>query len=424
MLLSFSALFLGMALMMLGAGLQGSLLGVRGVIEGFGTGVLGLVMSGYFAGFLAGSVIVPRFVARVGHIRVFAALASLVSAVVLAHAAFPDPWLWGAMRLVTGFGYAGLYIVVESWLNDMSSNENRGKVLGAYMIIQLGALGLSQGLLTLGDPAGAGPFMLVAVLVSLAVLPVCLSASRAPDFSAPESMSLAALYRLSPLGTVGMALTGMSNGAVFGFAAVYARQAGFSITEISLFVALVFGTGMVLQWPVGRISDRIDRRTVIAAVTFGAALAAALVVALSGTGASRPVLIAVGACAGGLTIPLYSLFNTHVNDLVAPRQRVAASGALIFLNGAGAIAGPNLAAQLMDATGPEGFFSSLVILHVAIGLMTLWRMVRRPVPASATQVEFVAMPLRGTAMAVQLTTDTAAATPAPGTGSATTAEQA
>ncbi|MEC9347445.1 MAG: MFS transporter [Pseudomonadota bacterium] len=402
MLLPFSALFLGVALMMLGAGLQGSLLGVRGVIEGFDTGVLGVVMSGYFAGFLAGSAIVPRFVGRVGHIRVFAALASLASATVLAHAAFPEPWLWGLMRLLTGFSYAGLYIVVESWLNDMSDNRSRGKVLGTYMVIQLGALSLSQVLLMLGDPASAGPFMLIAVLVSLAVMPVCLSASRTPDFSAPEAMSILALYRLSPLGTVGMALTGMSNGAVFGFSAVYARQAGFSIPEISAFVALVFGIGMLLQWPVGRLSDRFDRRSVIAVVTFVTAGIALLAAILPGTGATIPVLIAVGAIAGGLSVPLYSLFNTHVNDMVEPRQRIAASGRLIFLNGIGAIAGPNIAAQLMDATGPGGYFTTLVILHVAIGLMTIWRMLQRPAPPGGETVDFVAMPVRGTAMTAQL----------------------
>lgn len=407
---SVSALFFGIALMMLGNGLQGSLLGLRGSLEGFSTSVLGLVMSGYFVGFLAGSLFAPRFVGRVGHIRVFAALASLASAAVLLHSVFLDPWVWGLMRVVTGFSYAGLYIVAESWINDMSDNQNRGRLLGAYMVIQLGAVAGGQYLLQASDPGGANLFMLVAVLVSLAVLPVCLSASRAPDFSAPEAMSFVELYRVSPLGVVGMVLVGMASGTIFGFGAVYAQRAGLTVGEISTFVASLFIGGMVLQWPIGRLSDRFDRRVVITVVSFGAAGAALFAVLLPPPvelNGARHVgaLFAAMALLGGLAIPLYSLFTAHVNDHVPVRKMVAASSGLIFLNGAGAIAGPNIAAAVMDEVGNTGFFVTLVGVHALVGLFTLYRMTRRAAPSAEQQVDFVAMPVRGTAVVGQMASE-------------------
>ena len=433
---SVSALFLGIALMMLGNGLQGSLLGLRGSLEGFSNQVLGLVMSGYFAGFLAGSLFAPKVVAKVGHIRVFAALASLASAAVLVHSIFIDPWVWAGMRLVTGFSYAGLYIVAESWINDMSDNQNRGRLLGTYMVIQLGALSAGQYLLAVSDPSGANLFMIVAVLVSLALLPVCLAASRAPDFTAPETLSFRELYRLSPLGSIGMTLNGITNGAIFGFAAIYAQRIGLSVTEISTFIAVIFLGGMLLQWPIGRISDLVNRRVVITVVTLGAMIAAVIAMLLPAPVSVQPpamieqrtvwpLFLAV-AIFGGFSIPMYSLFNAHVNDRVPLKKMVAASSGLIFLNGTGAILGPNLAAVAIDLTGPDGFFITLAAIHGLIGLLTLFRMLRKPPPTAKQHVDFVAMPVRGTSYAVQLTveqeestgaagdaTDPAAAGPAP-----------
>lgn len=409
---SFSALFFGIALMMAGNGLQGSLLGLRASLEGFDTNVLGFVMSGYFVGFLAGSLFAPRVVARVGHIRVFAALASLASISILVHSVFIDPWVWGAMRIVTGFCYAGLYIVSESWLNDMSDNANRGRLLSIYMVVQMGAVAGGQYLLGVSDPSGANLFMLIAVLVSLAVLPLCLSASRTPDFSTPETMSFRELFRLSPLGSAGMVMSGVANGALFGFGAVYAQRAGFTITEISTFMAVMFLGGMVLQWPIGRVSDMIDRRLVILFVTIAATLVAAVAAMLPEPaplsvqpgGEERVIwpILAAAALFGGLSIPHYSLFTAHVNDRVPIRKMVAASSALVFLNGVGAIAGPNIAALLMGEAGPSGFFITLAGVHAAIGLMTGFRMLRRRAPQPAEQADFVAMPLRGTAIASQM----------------------
>lgn len=412
---SVSALFLGIALMMLGNGLQGSLLGLRGSLEGFDNQVLGLVMSGYFVGFLVGSLFAPKVVARVGHIRVFAALASLASAAVLVHSIFIDPWVWFGMRLITGLSYAGLYIVAESWINDLSDNQNRGRLLATYMVVQLGALSAGQYLLGAADPSGANLFMIVAVLVSLALLPVCLAASRAPDFAAPETLSFRELYRLSPLGSVGMTLNGVTNGAIFGFAAIYAQRIGLSVTEISTFIAVIFLGGMLLQWPIGRISDLVNRRLVITVVTFAAMLAAIVAILLPEPVTVQPramiesrsvwPLFIVMTIFGGFSIPMYSLFNAHVNDRVPLKKMVAASSGLIFLNGTGAILGPNLAALAIDLTGPNGFFITLAAIHGIIGLLTLFRMLRKPAPTSKQHVDFVAMPVRGTSYAVQLTVE-------------------
>lgn len=409
---SFSALFFGIALMMAGNGLQGSLLGLRASLEGFDTNVLGFVMSGYFVGFMAGSLYAPGVVAKVGHIRVFAALASLASISILVHSIFIDPWVWGAMRIVTGFCYAGLYIVCESWLNDMSDNANRGRMLSIYMVVQMGALAGGQYLLGVSDPSGANLFMLIAVLVSLAVLPLCLSASRAPDFSAPETMSFRELFRLSPLGSAGMVLSGVANGALFGFGAVYAQRAGFTVTEIATFMAMLFLGGMLLQWPIGRMSDVMDRRLVILFVTIAAAIVAVVAstipepepLTMQPGGEERIIwpILAIAALFGGLSIPHYSLFTAHVNDRVPIRKMVAASSALVFLNGVGAIMGPNLAALLMGEFGPSGFFITLAGVHGVIGLMTGFRMLRRRAARPVDQADFVAMPFRGTQIASQM----------------------
>ncbi|ANK81480.1 MAG: hypothetical protein TEF_12250 [Rhizobiales bacterium NRL2] len=414
-LLSLSALFIGIGLMMAGNGLQGSLLGLRGSLEGFDTAVLGIVMSGYFMGFLAGSLYAPRVVKRVGHIRVFAALASLASAAILVHSIFIDPWVWGAMRVVTGFCYAGLYIVCESWLNDMSDNQNRGRLLAIYMVVQMGAMSGGQFLLGLSDPSGANLFMLIAVLVSLAVLPLCLSATRAPDISAPEAMSFRELFQASPLGTIGIFMSGIANGALFGFGAIYAQRAGLTVGEISTFVAAIFLGGMLLQFPIGRFSDIFDRRIVIMAATLAASVAAASALFVPTPAPLDPMgpvteerlvwpILALAVLIGGLSMPHYSLFTAHVNDRVPTAKMISASSGLVFLNGAGAILGPNIAAAFMGALGPVGFFVTIAVVHAAIGMLTFFRISRRAAPTPDEQADFVAMPMRGTQYASQMPT--------------------
>jgi MFS family permease len=266
------ALLLGIALMMLGNGLQGSLLGIRASLEGFPTTATGILMSGYFAGFLVGSVLTPKMVARVGHVRVFAALASLASSAILIHVVWINPVSWTVIRLVSGFCYAGLYVVCESWLNDQATNQTRGQLLSIYMVVMLGGAAAGQGLLNVADPAGPNLFILVSVLVSLSLIPMLLSTGRTPPFEAPRPVGIRQLYLVSPTGVVGYFGAMMASGAYFGMGAVYARELGLSVRDISLFVSLIMLGGMFLQWPLGRLSDTWDRRQVLTGVTFAAAL--------------------------------------------------------------------------------------------------------------------------------------------------------
>ncbi len=373
------ALFVGLGMLMLGNGLQNSLLGIRAGQEAFATEATGLIMACYYVGLLAGAVVTPKVVGNVGHVRTFAALASTASTAALVHAVFVDPWAWGAMRMVTGFCYAGLYVVAESWLNDRATNETRGTLLSVYMVVVLGGLAASQFLLNLADIGSFVLFVLASVLVSMALVPISVSVVPTPDFTAPEPLGLRALYRTSPLGTIGALGTGMANGALFSMAAVYADIIGLSVSQIAVFVSANILGGMAFQWPIGRLSDKLDRRRVLTAVTFAASLAA-LAAAMAARGESI-ALYAMMFLLGGMSFPMYSLCIAHTNDYLTPKQMVSASGSLMMVGGAGAIFGPIIVSLLMRNMGSDGFFVCVAAVHFAIGLFALYRMARRaPLP--------------------------------------------
>lgn len=373
------ALFVGLGMLMMGNGLQNSLLGIRAGQEAFATEATGLIMACYYVGLLAGAVVTPKVVGNVGHVRTFAALASTASTAALVHAVFVDPWAWGAMRMVTGFCYAGLYVVAESWLNDRATNETRGTLLSVYMVVVLGGLAASQFLLNLADPGSFVLFVLASVLVSMALVPIAVSVVPTPDFTAPEPLGLRALYRTSPLGTIGALGTGTANGALFAMAAVYAGSIGLTVSQIAIFVSANIVGGMAFQWPIGRLSDKLDRRRVLTAVTFAASLAA-LAAAMVSRG--EPVaLYAMMFLLGGMSFPMYSLCIAHTNDYLTPKQMVSASGSLMMVGGAGAIFGPIIVSLLMRNMGSDGFFVCVAAVHFAIGLFALYRMARRaPLP--------------------------------------------
>lgn len=372
------ALLLGMAFIMTGNGLLVTLLGVRATAEHFPTVVTGVVQTCYYVGFLAGSLLAPKAVQRVGHVRVFAALAALVATASLLHALFVTPTVWGLMRMVAGFSYAGLYVVAESWLNDRSTNETRGQLLSVYMVIQFGGLMLGQLLLNAAAPAGFELFSLVAILLTLAIPTMLLSANSAPSFEAPAQMGLTQLFRISPLGVLGCFGVGIAHSAFFGMGAVYGRDSGLTLFEVSVFMAIAILGAVAAQWPVGRLSDRMDRRIVIVGATFVAG-AAALVAALLPAGS--PVAVLVLVCLfGAASLPLYSLVIAHTNDLLKPEEMVAASSALVLVFGIGAVAGPALAGAVMSAVGSAGFFWYLAAAQAAIGVIALYRMARRAAP--------------------------------------------
>ena len=395
------ALFLGLAFFQLGNGLQGTLLGVRASLEGFSTQITGLIMTAYFVGYLAGSAVGPRLVKNVGHIRVFAALASVMSGAVLLHVVFIDPSVWIGIRALAGFAVAGLYVVVESWLNDAATNETRGQLLSVYMVIVLGGMATGQLLLNLADPAGFVLFILLSVLVSISLVPIALSASRAPHFETPAHVSWRALYEVSPLGVFGCLVVGVAHSTLIGMGAVYATASGMPVANISLFMATALAGGVVLQWPIGRLSDTFDRRTVITVVTLLAAVAA-VAGALVADHSPRLLLVAIFLF-GGLSFAIYSLCIAHTNDHLQPQQMVAASGALILVTAVGLSAGPTLAAFMMSAMGPNGFFWCLAAAHGLIGLFALYRMTRRgPVPEDEQHL-YVPIPARSTPMAATIT---------------------
>jgi MFS family permease len=399
------ALFFGIALLMLGSGLQSSLLGLRATAEGFPTAVTGLVMTSYYAGFLAGSTLVPRLVERVGHIRVFAALASLASMAVLAHVVFIEPASWGAMRLVTGFCYAGLYIVSESWLNDRATNETRGKLLAVYTVVMLSGLACGQFLLNVADPESFELFILISLLVSFALIPILLTANPAPAFHAPESVGLRRLYAMSPLGVVGAFATGTVHGAVFGMGAVFAKAVGLSVAEISLFMAAAIFGGVLLQWPIGYLSDIFDRRMVMLIVTFVAAASAFAAAGIwSPYSGQAPVwtLYLFFGLFGGMALPMYSLCRAHTNDFLEPSQMVAASSSLVFVTGIGAIFGPVTVSALMSAVGPMGYFWGLGMVSGGVGVFAVFRMTRRRTRPPEEREAFVAMPAPASPMAAVL----------------------
>lgn len=378
-LMSSWALLLGFGVLMLGDGLQGTLLAVRADLEGFSATVTGMVMSAFYVGFLVGSVFSPRITAKVGHIRVFAALAALASASILLHALFINVMAWVALRFLSGFCFAGLYIVAESWLNDRASNETRGKLLSLYMVVTYLGTGGGQLLLNLAEPTEFPLFVITSVLISIAVVPLLLSAGSPPKFREAINISLRELYRISPLGISSMFIVGLVTATFFSLGPVYGQRIGLDIKNISYFMTAAFIGTVLLQGPIGGLSDRFDRRIVLTIVSLLTAMSAAFC-AISDQYSVQVVLLAAGLF-GGLAFPLYSICIAYTNDHLNPNQMIAASGALVMVSGLGAVAGPILIASIMDEFGEQYFFWSMATAHALIGVFGLIRMtMRAPVP--------------------------------------------
>ncbi|HET6519340.1 MAG TPA: MFS transporter, partial [Geminicoccaceae bacterium] len=411
---SVSALLLGIGVLLLGNGLQGTLLGVRAGMEGFPTQVIGLVMSAYFAGFVAGSLYVPALVRRSGHIRTFAALASVASAAPLLHALYVAPFSWALLRVVTGFCFAGLFMVAESWLNDRATNETRGNILSVYMIVNLSALAIGQQFLTLADPADYQLFALSSVLVSVALVPVALTRSAAPVPIKPKRFGLKRLHAVSPLGVIGALGSGLIQGAFWGMSPVFGQAIGLSTAGIASFISLTVLGGIVLQWPIGRLSDVFDRRTVITVVCFALA-GASLALGLSAAG-DRRWMYPIAVLYGGLSFPLYSLCIAHANDFLAADERVPASSGLLLTYGVGAGLGPLAAGQVMEALGAPALFYYTPAIAALLGLFALYRMTRRSAPPAERQGSYVALPAKATAAVLGLTPRAAPEPAAPAVG--------
>ena len=374
------ALLLGIVLIMLGNGMHFTLIGLRGGIEGFSAAELAIVTSGYFAGFLLGARLAPVLIRRVGHVRVFAALGSFASAGLISFPLLAEPWAWTPLRVLLGFCMSGIFVSAESWLNAASTNETRGKVLSAYMIAQTLGIIAAQGLLTLGDAANSALFIVASILVSISFAPILLSASVVPAVEVARPMSLSNLFTSSPLGAVGIFLLGSIYATQAGMGAVFGTQIGLSAAQIALFIAMMFGGALILQFPIGWLSDRMDRRKLI----FGASCVGAVSCAAGWlVGGGLWPLMAIAFLAGGMATPLYALLLAYTNDFLSAEDMPAASGGLIFTFGLGAIAGPLATGWAMETLGPYAFWLVLCVTFGGIALYALYRMNQRAVVPTA-----------------------------------------
>jgi len=394
------ALLLGMCLLMIGNGMQGTLLGIRGGIESFSTFEMSIVMSCYFVGFLGGSRMAPGMIRRVGHVRVFAAVASMISAVMILYPTFPNIAVWSVGRILIGFCFSAVYVTAESWLNNAATNENRGQALSLYMIVQTMGIVIAQALLLTADPSGFVLFVIPSVLVSIAVTPILLSISPTPAFGTTKPMSLRALATVSPLGCVGMFLLGGVFSAQFGMASVYGAEAGLSVAQISTFVAVFFVGSVILQYPIGWISDRMDRRLLIV-ITSVVGCAGSIAGMLLGH--IFPLLLVVSFIVGGMSNPLYSLLIAHTNDFLEQEDMAAASGGMLFINGLGAILGPVITGWMMGtALGPGGFYLFTAVLFAVLAIYGTYRATVRPaIPADETG-NYIPIYPAATTLAVEL----------------------
>lgn len=397
-------LFLGILLLMVGNGMQGTLLGIRGGIEGIPTFQMSIVMSGYFAGFLLGSLMVPALIKHVGHVRVFAALGSLISSVLILFAVEPNWIWWTVLRLVIGFCFCGVYITSESWLNAGSTNENRGKTLSLYMIVQLLGIVAAQALLNTSDPGGFMLFIIPSVLVSFAFMPILLSAQPAPQFETIKRMSFGQLYRASPLGCIGIFLMGGVFSVLSGMSSVWGAGIGLSVAQISLFVAAIYAGGLVLQYPIGWISDRYDRRALVLLLSALGGLAGLVVIAAQ---PGTVGLVIAGAVMGGVANPIYALLLAYTNDYLDQSDMAAASAGLLFIYGIGSMGGPIITGWLMEVLGPDGFWIHIAVLLVILAAYAGWRSTRRRALTPDEQGNFAVITPNTTPLTVEAVLDDA-----------------
>ena len=402
------ALFLGMSFIMMAYGFQGSLLGVRAVQEEFSLTATGFMMSGYFVGYFIGAATIPNIISRVGHIRVFAAFASLASLVILIHSIVISPLIWFLLRVLTGISMVCIYTVAESWLNDRSNNKNRGSVLSIYMVILYGSLGIGMFLLNFSSPKNFQPFILISVITSLALIPILLTKKKPPTFKRIRAMTLKELYDSSPFGMVSSFLYGVVQSALFTLLAVYATSMNFKILEISIVTFLLAISGAIAQFPVGKISDIYDRRKVIVFSTFGAAIFSLLTIMVSrqmylpgGLATSKTWFYIFFVLFSFCSLPMFSLILAHTNDYISKEKFVAAGAGLQFIFGFGAISGPFLCSIIMDIIGSNGFFIFLFFFHSLIGIYGIYRMRIRPTVDNPDS-QFVAMPQTITPAGIEL----------------------
>ena len=365
------ALFTGFGLIMLAHSLQGTLLNVNAVFFNFSDFEIGYVFSGYFIGYLFSSIQCPKLIKNVGHIRVFAAFASLGSIAILLHWIVINPIAWLIFRMITGFSFAAIYIVCESWLNDRADNKSRGQLIGFYMIVLYFSTSAGGMLVNLRATTDAHLFILTSLLISLALVPILLTKKPAPDFSTPKFLSLKELYSKSPMAFVGSFSIGMVYSALFGLMGVFGAKIGLSIFQISILVFVNMFVGAIFQYPVGKISDKYDRRTILLSLNL-IAIASLVFIYLLGSLSFNLLLVFIGIHSA-VSLPYYAVVISHMNDFLEKDEIVSGSSTLTLVNALGMVMGPMLASGFMAYFGAYGYFLYMIVIYCLVAPYNFFR---------------------------------------------------
>ena len=369
------SLMLSTLLMMVGFGLASYVMPVRSVAEGWSTLTISLIATGYTLGFTLSCIITPKFVLRVGHVRVFAALITLLSIAILMCGLVVDWRAWIFFRAISGFAISGSYLVIESWLNERVTNENRGMLFSLYLITTMvGTIG-GQYLVPLGDPTNSSLFILCGVLFSLALLPTALSSSAMPAPPAQANFDVPGLFRRSPVAVVGAFLAGAMSGAWLNLGGVFTQKIGLSTAEGATLLAALLAGSAISQIPIGRTSDRIDRRIVMVGCGIVGVVSCLAMVAF--VGSSPLVLYVIAAFVGSVLFPIYALNVAHANDLAEPNEYVEVSSGMMITYGIGTISGPLMVGPVMDRFGPPSLFVLLAVYFALYAAYAAWRIAQR-----------------------------------------------
>ncbi len=393
-------LFLSLYLMLLGNGLQGSLLGIRGSDEGFSTMSLSFIAMGFYAGYFIGTIFVPTLLKRVGYIRVFAALVAIASVAAVAYAMWIDEYSWFVMRILTGFCFSGIYMITESWLNSQTHNDNRAKVLGVYVIVIFVGMSTGQLLLNIGSINGYFLFALASVIISLASVPLLLTSRPAPLIEeSSANLTIYQLYKRSPFGVISSFFANFMNGGIVGMSAIYAKTVGMQTNEIALFVASAFIGVIILQFPLGYLSDRIDRRKVIVSISIASLIVSVLAMNTNDTNQLTLLFMLLG----GLALPMYAICVAYVNDRLEPEEILPATTALLKIAGIGNVIAPILIGGIMVKMGAEWFFGSLAITSILTVIFGAYRIIMGADVIVEEQGEYSPMGINTTSATLSLT---------------------
>ena len=419
------ALFIGYGVIMISHGFQGNLLGIRAILENFNFIATGTMMSGYFVGYFVGANMIPNLVSKVGHIRVFAAFASMASLSSLIHALFVDPIVWTLARFLTGFSMIGILIIVESWLNDRATNKTRGKVLSLYMFFTFFAFTIGNLLLNISSPNSYEPFILISLLFSVALIPILLTKRKPPTFKKTSSIRIKELLKISPFGSFSMFCTGFIFAAMFAMLSVYAVTMNLTVFEISILLVGTTLAGAIFQWPIGYLSDKYDRRVIVIGCCISSFIFGVLSIMSSGIyfeslvaeemvrfnyfssdgNMNKTNLFIFIILLSGMTLPMFALNLALVNDYIPKEKFVAAGAGLNIIFGLGAMAGPIICSILMSLLGPNGFFIHLFIFLLAIIFFGIYRVNKREYEDNPEST-FTPLPREITPLGIELDPDT------------------